>query len=258
MATITQFLEVVARLRDPQRGCPWDIQQNFDTMLPNLLEETYEVAEALHTHDKKALREELGDLLLQVVFLSQLASEEGSFTFQDVLNDIHDKLIFRHPHVFGEKSAQNSEEALANWEAQKAQEKLAKGQSSILDDLPFALPALTRANKLQKRCAKVGFDWDNPEDVLAKVEEELNEVKAEITAQNQPALEEELGDLLFATVNLCRHHQVDAEASLRYANVKFENRFKQIELRLQKQGKNITDCSLAELDQHWQAIKMLE
>lgn len=145
MATIQQFLDIVERLRDKETGCPWDIKQTFDTMLPNLLEETYEVAEAIYTKNRTALREELGDLLLQVVFLSQLAKEEGTFSFQDVLNDIHDKLIYRHPHVFGDTTATNSEEALQNWEAQKAKEKEAKQQTSILDDLPFALPALCSA-----------------------------------------------------------------------------------------------------------------
>lgn len=260
MTNLNPLLDVVAKLRDPETGCPWDIQQNFDSMLPCLLEETYEVAEALHTQNRTALREELGDLLLQVVFLSQLAQEEGAFSFADVVNDLHDKLIFRHPHVFGDKSAQNSEEALQNWEAQKAAEKQAKGQTSILDDLPFALPALTRAHKLQKRCAKVGFDWDNPQDVFAKVAEELDEVQQELeqTPIATDKLAEELGDLLFASVNLCRHHKIDAESCLRQANVKFENRFRQIEQALAKQGKNPTACSLAELDAMWNEIKRLE
>ncbi|MGX3067310.1 nucleoside triphosphate pyrophosphohydrolase [Ursidibacter arcticus] len=260
MVSIEQFLEVVEKLRDPQTGCPWDIKQTFDSMVPCLLEETYEVAEAIHTKDRTALREELGDLLLQVVFFSQLAKEEGTFTFQDVLSDIHEKLIYRHPHVFGDKSANNSEEALQNWEAQKAKEKAAKQQQSILDDLPFALPALTRATKLQKRCAKVGFDWDNPQDVLAKVEEELEEVREELNASSiQPEkLAEELGDLLFASVNLCRHHKIDAETCLRNANVKFENRFKLVERNVKEQGKNLEQCSLAELDLIWHHIKTME
>ncbi|MDG6333677.1 nucleoside triphosphate pyrophosphohydrolase [Glaesserella parasuis] len=258
MATIQQFLDIVERLRDKETGCPWDIKQTFDTMLPNLLEETYEVAEAIYTKNRTALREELGDLLLQVVFLSQLAKEEGTFTFQDVLNDIHDKLTYRHPHVFGDTTATNSEEALQNWEAQKAKEKEAKQQTSILDDLPFALPALTRADKLQKRCAKVGFDWDNPQDVFAKVEEELAEVQEEIQQQQPEKLAEELGDLLFAMVNLCRHHKIDAETALRHANVKFENRFRKIENHLIYQGKKPQDCTLSELDFLWNEIKKVE
>ena len=260
MVSIEQFLEIVEKLRDPQTGCPWDIKQTFDSMVPCLLEETYEVAEAIHTKDRTALREELGDLLLQVVFFSQLAKEEGTFTFQDVLSDIHEKLIYRHPHVFGDKSATNSEEALQNWETQKAKEKAAKQQQSILDDLPFALPALTRATKLQKRCAKVGFDWDNPQDVLAKVEEELEEVREELNANSiQPdKLTEELGDLLFASVNLCRHHKIDAETCLRNANVKFENRFRQVEKNVKEQGKSLKRCSLIELDFIWNQIKSTE
>lgn len=257
MVSIEQFLNVVAKLRDPQGGCPWDLKQNFDTMLPHLLEESYEVAEAIHTQDRTALREELGDLLLQIVFLSQLAKEEGSFTFQDVLEDIHEKLIYRHPHVFGDVKATNSEEALASWEAQKAKDAKHQAHNSILDDLPFALPALTRADKLQKRCAKVGFDWDNPQDVFAKVEEELAEVKAEMTACDQEKLAEELGDLLFASVNLCRHYKIDAETALRNANVKFETRFRNVEECVKSQGKQVSDCTLAELDFIWNQIKTM-
>ncbi|HGO5855017.1 TPA: nucleoside triphosphate pyrophosphohydrolase [Mannheimia haemolytica] len=260
MATIEQFLDVVNQLRHPEHGCPWDLKQNFDTMLPHLLEETYEVAEAIHTQDRTALREELGDLLLQVVFLSQLAKEEGSFTFDDVVTDIHDKLIYRHPHVFGDVQATNSEEALQSWEAQKANDAKHRSQDSILDDLPFALPALTRANKLQKRCAKVGFDWDNPHDVLAKVEEELDEVKAEIAQYpaRSSELAEELGDLLFAIVNLCRHYHTDSEENLRNANKKFENRFRKVEQAVKKAGKSVKECKLAELDAIWHYIKTVE
>ncbi|QLB44770.1 nucleoside triphosphate pyrophosphohydrolase [Mannheimia pernigra] len=260
MATIEQFLEVVNQLRHPEHGCPWDLKQNFNTMLPHLLEETYEVAEAIHTNDRTALREELGDLLLQVVFLSQLAKEEGAFTFDDVVSDIHDKLIYRHPHVFGDEKAGNSEEALKNWETQKANDAKHKKQKSILDDLPFALPALTRANKLQKRCSKVGFDWDDPKDVLAKVEEELHEVKVEIAEYpNRSAeLAEELGDLLFATVNLCRHYHTDAKENLRNANLKFEQRFRKVEQAVKNAGKSVKACSLAELDAIWHEIKRVE
>lgn len=260
MATIEQFLEVVNQLRHPEHGCPWDLKQDFDSMLPHLLEETYEVAEAIHTKDRSALREELGDLLLQVAFLSQLAKEEGSFTFDDVVSDIHDKLIYRHPHVFGDVKAENSEEALKSWEAQKANDAKHQQHDSILDDLPFALPALTRANKLQKRCAKVGFDWDNPQDVLAKVEEELDEVKAEMSQYptRKSELAEELGDLLFATVNLCRHYQTDAEENLRNANIKFETRFRKVEQAVKNSGKSVKDCKLAELDEIWEKIKTVE
>lgn len=257
---IDQFLAIIAQLRDPEHGCPWDIKQNFNSMLPHLLEETYEVAEAIHTQDRSALREELGDLLLQVVFLSQLAKEEGTFDFYDVLSDIHQKIVYRHPHVFGETKAADSDEALANWEAQKANDAKHQQHESILDDLPFALPALTRAHKIQKRCAKVGFDWDNPQDVLAKVEEELDEVKAEIAnyPTSQTALFEELGDLLFATVNLCRHYQLEAESGLREANAKFERRLRKVEAAVKAQGKAVSECNLMELDAIWHQIKSLE
>lgn len=257
---IDQFLAIIAQLRDPEHGCPWDIKQDFNSMLPHLLEETYEVAEAIHTQDRSALREELGDLLLQVVFLSQLAKEEGTFDFYDVLSDIHQKIVYRHPHVFGDTKAADSDEALANWEAQKANDAKHQQHESILDDLPFALPALTRAHKIQKRCAKVGFDWDNPQDVLAKVEEELDEVKAEIAnyPTSQAALFEELGDLLFATVNLCRHYQLEAESGLREANAKFERRFRKVEAAVKAQGKAVSECNLMELDAIWHQIKSLE
>ena len=257
---IDQFLAIIAQLRDPEHGCPWDIKQDFNSMLPHLLEETYEVAEAIHTQDRSALREELGDLLLQVVFLSQLAKEEGTFDFYDVLSDIHQKIVYRHPHVFGETKAADSDEALANWEAQKANDAKHQQHESILDDLPFALPALTRAHKIQKRCAKVGFDWDNPQDVLAKVEEELDEVKTEIAnyPTSQTALFEELGDLLFATVNLCRHYQLEAESGLREANAKFERRFRKVEAAVKAQGKAVSECNLMELDAIWHQIKSLE
>lgn len=257
---IDQFLAIIAQLRDPEHGCPWDIKQDFNSMLPHLLEETYEVAEAIHTQDRSALREELGDLLLQVVFLSQLAKEEGTFDFYDVLSDIHQKIVYRHPHVFGDTKAADSDEALANWEAQKANDAKHQQHESILDDLPFALPALTRAHKIQKRCAKVGFDWDNPQDVLAKVEEELDEVKAEIAnyPTSQTALFEELGDLLFATVNLCRHYQLEAESGLREANAKFERRFRKVEAAVKAQGKAVSECNLMELDAIWHQIKSLE
>ena len=257
---IDQFLAIIAQLRDPEHGCPWDIKQDFNSMLPHILEETYEVAEAIHTQDRSALREELGDLLLQVVFLSQLAKEEGTFDFYDVLSDIHQKIVYRHPHVFGETKAADSDEALANWEAQKANDAKHQQHESILDDLPFALPALTRAHKIQKRCAKVGFDWDNPQDVLAKVEEELDEVKAAIAnyPTSQTALFEELGDLLFATVNLCRHYQLEAESGLREANAKFERRFRKVEAAVKAQGKAVSECNLMELDAIWHQIKSLE
>ena len=257
---IDQFLAIIAQLRDPEHGCPWDIKQDFNSMLPHILEETYEVAQAIHTQDRSALREELGDLLLQVVFLSQLAKEEGTFDFYDVLSDIHQKIVYRHPHVFGETKAADSDEALANWEAQKANDAKHQQHESILDDLPFALPALTRAHKIQKRCAKVGFDWDNPQDVLAKVEEELDEVKAEIAnyPTSQTALFEELGDLLFATVNLCRHYQLEAESGLREANAKFERRFRKVEAAVKAQGKAVSECNLMELDAIWHQIKSLE
>ena len=191
--SIQDFIQLIAQLRNPNGGCPWDLKQNYESMIPCLTEETYEVIDAIQKKDIANLREELGDLLLQVVFFSQLASEDGYFTFDDVLNDISKKIVRRHPHVFGDATAGNEEEALARWNSIKAQEKSVQEKRSILDDIPNAFPALLRAQKMQKQCSKIGFDWDELEPVLAKVEEELQEVRDEInqTLRNQEKIEEE-------------------------------------------------------------------
>ncbi|MFU2083063.1 nucleoside triphosphate pyrophosphohydrolase [Gallibacterium anatis] len=257
---LEKFAKIIAKLRDPTGGCPWDLEQTYQTMPPHILEEAYEVVEAINQDDRKELKEELGDLLMQVVFLSQLAQEEGAFTLDDVIDGITDKIIRRHPHVFGEIKAENSDEVLKNWENIKQQERYQKEQFSILDNVPIALPSLLRAAKLQKRCAKVGFDWSELEPTIQKVEEELQEVRDEVSKQpqNPQAIEEEIGDLLFASVNVARHLKLNSEEALRKANLKFERRFRQVEQSILASGRQLDQVSLAEMDLIWDQVKQQE
>ncbi|KGQ39736.1 nucleoside triphosphate hydrolase [Gallibacterium anatis] len=257
---LEKFAEIIAKLRDPNGGCPWDLEQTYQTMPPHILEEAYEVVEAINQDDRKELKEELGDLLMQVVFLSQLAQEEGAFTLDDVIDGITDKIIRRHPHVFGEIKAENSDEVLKNWENIKQQERYQKEQFSILDNVPIALPSLLRAAKLQKRCAKVGFDWSELEPTIQKVEEELQEVRDEVSKQpqNPQTIEEEIGDLLFASVNVARHLKLNPEEALRKANLKFERRFRQVEQSILASGRQLEQVSLAEMDLIWDQVKQQE
>ncbi|OOF57428.1 nucleoside triphosphate pyrophosphohydrolase [Rodentibacter myodis] len=258
--SIHDFIQLIAQLRNPNGGCPWDLKQNYESMIPCLTEETYEVIEAIQKKDIANLREELGDLLLQVVFFSQLASEDNYFTFDDVLNEVAEKIVRRHPHVFGEANAGNEEEALARWNEIKAQEKSSTHNTSILDNVPNAFPALLKAQKLQKQCSKIGFDWREIEPVFAKVEEELQEVKEEFNQaqQNHARIEEEIGDLLFAVVNLSRHLKCNAEESLRQANFKFEQRFRKVEQKAREKGRELADLSLIEMDMLWDEVKKEE
>lgn len=258
--SIQEFVKLIAQLRNPNGGCPWDLKQNYQTMIPCLTEETYEVIEAIQQNNMQDLKEELGDLLLQVVFFSQLATEDEHFTFDDVVNTVSSKIIRRHPHVFGNKKAHNEQEALQNWNAIKAQENQNKGQTSILDNVPHAFPALMRAEKLQKRCAKVGFDWNETTHVIEKIKEELNEVQQEIekSPRQQAKIEEEIGDLLFAVVNLSRHLHCQPEESLRKANHKFEQRFRAVERKLKQNNKTFADSSLMEMDLLWDEVKREE
>lgn len=257
---LEKFAEIIAKLRDQNGGCPWDLEQTYQTMPPHILEEAYEVVEAINQDDRKELKEELGDLLMQVVFLSQLAQEEGAFTLDDVIDGITDKIIRRHPHVFGEIKAENSDEVLKNWENIKQQERYQKEQFSILDNVPIALPSLLRAAKLQKRCAKVGFDWSELEPTIQKVEEELQEVRDEVSKQpqNPQTIEEEIGDLLFASVNVARHLKLNPEEALRKANLKFERRFRQVEQSILASGRQLEQVSLAEMDLIWDQVKQQE
>ena len=269
VAGIDQLLDVMARLRDPASGCPWDLEQNFATIAPYTIEEAYEVAEAIRQDDRAALRDELGDLLLQVVFHAQMAREDGSFDFDEVARGIADKMIRRHPNVFGddETEARHSAPAqMRSWEAQKAEEREAKAeaegrQASVLDGVALALPALLRAEKLQKRAARVGFDWPGPEPVFDKVLEEVAELREAAAAElvrDKAAVAEEVGDLLFACVNLARHVGVEPEAALRAANAKFTARFHRIEAALAESGRSAQDVDLAELDRLWEQAKRAE
>lgn len=270
MYKIDDLLHLMARLRDPQYGCPWDLKQTYATIVPYTLEEAYEVADAIERADFEHLPGELGDLLFQVVYYSQLAQEEGRFEFAAVVDGITRKLIRRHPHVFvdgdlyGAPDAARLEEAAVKqrWEELKAEERAAKAavpeQLSLLDDVPQALPALSRAVKLQKRMAQVGFDWPEALPVVDKVREELDEVLEAMSENDPQAISEELGDLLFVVTNLARHLKVDPESALRAANAKVERRFRFIEQALREARRPIENCTLDELDALWGEAKKQE
>ncbi|MDP6342870.1 MAG: nucleoside triphosphate pyrophosphohydrolase [Alphaproteobacteria bacterium] len=255
-----RLLEVMARLRDPDGGCPWDIEQDFASIAPYTIEEAYEVADAIAQGDLGHLRAELGDLLLQVVFHAQMAAEQDAFDFADVAGDIADKMVKRHPHVFGGADIATAEAQTLAWEDQKAAERAAEAArhgrpESALDGIALALPALSRALKLQRRAARVGFDWPSAAPVLDKVREEIDELRQEITADDHVAMADELGDLLFSLVNLARHHQIDPEGALRAANEKFERRFRGVERRLEEAGKTAKAVNLDELETFWRQAK---
>ena len=255
---INRLLTIMSRLRDPQSGCPWDLKQSYATIVPYTLEEAYEVADAIARESFAELKDELGDLLFQVVFYAQIAKEEGRFEFDDCVAAICDKLERRHPHVFGELTADdaadlNADKVLKNWEALKSAERKDVGQHSVLDNIPQAMPALSRAYKLQKRCANVGFDWPDVQGCWDKVKEEIIEVEECETGTE--ALAEELGDLMFALVNVVRKHKLDPEAVLRAANTKFEKRFRAVEQALAEQGKTPEQSDLAEMDALWNKLK---
>ncbi len=252
---IERLLEVVARLRGPG-GCPWDRAQTLATLKPFLIEECYELLDAIDGEDPAHHAEELGDVLLQVVLQCQLRAEEGAFGFDAVAQRLADKLVRRHPHVFGDAQADTPAEVVRNWEAIKSTER--GGRRSLLDGLPRHLPALLKAQKVQARAARVGFDWKQVEDVLAKVDEELAEVRAALAAGEAAKVREEVGDLLFAVVNLGRFQAVDTEAALEDTVAKFRRRFAVIEERVHAAGKELTGCSLEELDGHWNAAKAAE
>lgn len=259
---IGRLLEIMAALRNPDGGCPWDLEQSFDTIRHYTIEEAYEVADAIERKDYNDLREELGDLLLQPVFHAQMASEAGYFDFGDVVLAITEKLVRRHPHVFGEQAARDAGGAKARWddvkEDERAKKAAAKGaeRTSLLDDVAHTLPALSRAEKLTKRAAKVGFDWAHWRDTLGKVHEELAEVAGAVEEQQpQARVAEEIGDLLFAAVNLARQLNVDPEAALRDANAKFTRRFHYVEDRARADGVPVAEAGLARLDGYWNEIR---
>jgi len=255
MTATDRLLDIMARLRDPETGCPWDVQQSFATIAPYTVEEAYEVADAIERDDMPALRDELGDLLLQVVFHAQMACEAKLFDFHDVADTISDKMVRRHPHVFAGTVAETGHEVHHNWEAIKAGERADKGRHGTLDDVPVALPALMRAEKLQRRAARVGFDWPEAGQVLDKIEEEVGELRAELAGADHDRVEDEIGDLLFAVANIARFLKVDPEAALRRTNAKFERRFRYIEERLAARGQSLPDASLDEMEELWQEAK---
>jgi ATP diphosphatase len=270
MYQLDDLLHLMARLRDPQHGCPWDLRQDYASIVPHTLEEAYEVADAIAKQDFPQVRDELGDLLFQVVYYSQLGREDGHFDFAQVVDGITRKLVRRHPHVFpdgdlhGPLDLQRLDEATIKrrWEEIKAEERAEKAmapeQLSLLDDVPAALPALSRAAKLQKRAANVGFDWADATPVVAKIQEELDEVRDAMANGQAAQVAEEVGDLLFVMVNLARHLHVDAEDALRQANAKFERRFRYIEEALKAQGRTPQEASLEEMDAFWDAAKVEE
>jgi tetrapyrrole methylase family protein/MazG family protein/ATP diphosphatase len=252
------LIEIMAKLRDPQGGCPWDLEQTFATIAPYTVEEAYEVADAIERGDLSDLKEELGDLLLQVVFHSRMAQEQGAFDIADVARAISDKMVRRHPHVFGDHAYETLSDQVAGWEQLKAQERQAKAKTGVLDDVPTGLPALTRAVKLTKRAARVGFDWPTAHEVLDKLREETDEIAVEIEAGDLAKAREELGDILFVCANLARKLDVDPEDALRATNAKFTRRFGFVETELAKRGKTPDQSDLAEMDALWNEAKAAE
>ncbi len=260
----SRLLAIMAKLRDPNGGCPWDLEQSFRTIVPHTIEEAYEVAEAIEQDDMASLKGELGDLLFQAVFYAQMAREAGTFTMAEVIEALNAKMVKRHPHVFGDVAIADAAEQTHAWERQKAEERAAAAAAqgrkpSALDGMTEGLPALTRAGKLQNRAARVGFDWPEPAQVLDKITEEVAEIRAELE-QSAPmeAVAEEVGDLLFAVVNLGRHLEIDSETALRAANRKFERRFRRVEELLAQQGKEPASSTLDEMETAWSQAKAEE
>lgn len=257
---IDDLIQIMQKLRDPDKGCPWDCKQTYQSIVPYTLEEAYEVADAIERASYDELKGELGDLLFQVIFYCQLATEEGRFGFAEVVDSVSEKLVRRHPHVFTQSNLQDEAAIHANWEAEKAKERQARAGSkqiqSVLDDIPMALPALKRAQKMQKRCSAIGFDWPTVSGALAKVHEELAEFEEELNTGEQPAIEEELGDLMFALVNVSRHLKIDAEQCLRSASDKFERRFRHVESRVRDDDLGeMADMEINQLESLWQSAK---
>ncbi|MBF9197985.1 nucleoside triphosphate pyrophosphohydrolase [Microvirga terrestris] len=270
-ADITRLLEIMAALRTPGTGCPWDLEQDFASITPYTLEEAYEVVDAIERGDLTDLRDELGDLLLQVVFHARMAEEQGAFAFGDVVEAITKKLIRRHPHVFGSTKDLSPGEVKRLWDSIKVEEKaerkaerIRKGlapeahEAGFLGGIPTALPALTRAQKLTTKAAKVGFDWPDAAQVIDKIHEELDEVKEASSSGDRDKIEDEIGDLLFSVTNLARHFGIDPEQALRRTNAKFARRFSAVEQALREQSRTLDEASLEEMERHWVAAKMAE
>ena len=257
-AELRRLLDIMAALRDPATGCPWDKEQSFDTIAPYTIEEAYEVADAIAQRDFAALPDELGDLLFQVVYHARMAEEAGHFAFADIAKCISDKMIRRHPHVFGDAAARDAAAQTVAWETQKSAERAARRQTGALAGVPVGLPALTRALKLTNRAARVGFDWPDAEQVLEKLDEEIQELKAELSDANPARLTDEVGDMLFVLANLARKLNLDPETCLRHANEKFSRRFNAMEQDFEMQAKSLRELSLAEMEAGWQRVKKAE
>jgi ATP diphosphatase len=257
-AELRRLLDIMAALRDPNTGCPWDKTQTFDTIAPYTIEEAYEVADAIALRDFAALPDELGDLLFQVVYHARIAEEAGQFAFSDIAKCISDKMMRRHPHVFGDAAARDAAAQSNAWEAQKTAERAARKQSGALAGVPTGLPALTRALKLTNRAARVGFDWPDTGQVLAKLEEEIQELRAELPDSDPARLTDEVGDLLFVLANLARKLDLDPETCLRHANEKFSRRFNAMERDFEAGAKSLSELSLEEMEAGWQRVKAAE
>jgi ATP diphosphatase len=255
---LTRLLDIMEALRDKQSGCPWDVAQNFDSIAVYTIEEAYEVADAIAARDFSALPDELGDLLFQVVYHARMAEEEGRFGFADVARAISEKMIRRHPHVFGEAASRTAGMQVVAWEEQKKAERAARAETGTLSGIPVALPALTRAVKITSRAGRVGFDWPNAELVIEKLEEEIAELRAELAGADRERLADEFGDILFVAANLARKLDLDPEACLRQANAKFARRFGAVEARLAAEGRTPSEATLDEMEALWQAVKAME
>lgn len=253
-----ELVEIIAKLRS-EDGCPWDKQQTHDTLKPGLIEETYEAVDAIDERDDEKIEEELGDLLMQVLLNAQIAEDDGRFNIRGVLRKISDKLKRRHPHVFGNIRVRDAQEVLKNWEIIKSRERAnMRTRKSLIDGIPSHLPELMKARKVQAKASRVGFDWEKAEDVLEKVEEEIEELKTSISTSEPGRIEEEIGDILFSVVNLSRFLDVEPEEALRKTTAKFIRRFRQVEAQIAAQGKEITDYDLPALDELWEAAKEME
>ena len=252
---INNLLQTFKKLRDPSQGCPWDKEQDFKSIASCSIEEAYEVADAIEREDFNDLKEELGDLFFQIIFHSGMAEEKNLFNFEEVVKELNDKLIRRHPHVFDKKQEMSASESLEIWEKEKKKEREKKNLISLMDDIPKNLPSLTRAKKIQKRAKSVGFDWQNESDVIRKIDEEIDELKRAKVSQKKEDISEEIGDLFFTLVNLSRHYNLEPEDIIRKANLKFEKRFRKMEDEANKTKVNLEDLEINELETLWQKIK---
>ena len=252
---INNLLQTFKKLRDPSQGCPWDKEQDFKSIASCSIEEAYEVADAIEREDFNDLKEELGDLFFQIIFHSGMAEEKKLFNFEEVVKELNDKLIRRHPHVFDNKQEMSASESLEIWEKEKKKEREKKNLISLMDDIPKNLPSLTRAKKIQKRAKSVGFDWQNENDVIRKIDEEIDELKRAKASQKKEDISEEIGDLFFTLVNLSRHYNLEPEDIIRKANLKFETRFRKMEDEANKTKVNLEDLEINELETLWQKIK---